>query len=55
MADYKKIDDHDFIFINKPLTEEEEKEFSEFLKNRKFKNKITRNSKPIVKKKRELT
>jgi hypothetical protein len=35
MANFKKIDDKDFVFVNKPLTEKEEKEFSDFLKNRK--------------------
>jgi hypothetical protein len=34
MANFKKIDDKDFVFVNKPLTEKEEKEFSDFLKNR---------------------
>ena len=31
----KKIDEKDFAFVNKPLTEQEEKEFHEFLKSRK--------------------
>lgn len=35
MIDFKKIDDKDFVFINKKLTEEEEKAFSDFLKSRK--------------------
>jgi len=37
MANFKKMDDHDFVFVNKPLTENEEKEFSDFLKNRSTK------------------
>ena len=45
MANFKKMDDHDFVFVNKPLTPKEEKEFSEFLKNRKTKAKAKRNSK----------
>jgi hypothetical protein len=35
MANFKKIDDKDFVFVNRPLTEKEEKEFSDFLINRK--------------------
>ena len=27
------MDDHDFVFVNKPLTAKEENEFSEFLKS----------------------
>ena len=37
MANFKKIDDRDFVFVNKPLTTKEEKEFSDFLKARKSK------------------
>ena len=39
MANFKKMDDHDFVFVNKPLTAKEEKEFSDFLKSRKSKTK----------------
>ncbi len=35
MINFKKMDDKDFVFINKPLDDKEEKEFSDFLKNRK--------------------
>jgi hypothetical protein len=35
MANFKKMDEHDFVFVNKPLTQKEEKEFSNFLKARK--------------------
>ena len=35
MANFKKIDDKDFEFVNKPLSENEEMAFSDFLKNRK--------------------
>ncbi len=45
MANFKKMDDHDFVFVNKPLTPKEDKEFSEFLKSRKLKAKAKRNSK----------
>jgi hypothetical protein len=39
MANFKKMDDHDFVFVNKPMTVKEEKEFSDFLKSRKLKAK----------------
>jgi hypothetical protein len=35
MANFNKIDDKDFVFVNKPLSEKEEKAFSDFLKDRK--------------------
>ncbi len=41
MINFKKMDEKDFVFINKPLSEKEEKEFSEFLKNRKSLNRHT--------------
>jgi hypothetical protein len=34
-VNFRKMDDKDFVFINKPLDEKNEKEFSDFLKNRK--------------------
>jgi len=39
MANYKEMDDQDFVFVNEPLTEKEEKEFSDFLKKRKTRKK----------------
>jgi len=55
MANFKKMDDHDFVFVNKPLTENEEKEFSDFLKRRKSKPRAKRNSRAAIKtKKTEL-
>lgn len=55
MANFKKMDDHDFVFVNKPLTEKEEKEFSDFLKIRKSKPKAKQNSRAAIKpKKTEL-
>ena len=48
MANFKKMDDHDFIFVNKPLTEKEEKEFSDFLKARKTKRGGKRNLSSFV-------
>jgi hypothetical protein len=37
LTNFKKIDDKDLVFVNKPLSEKEEKEFSDFLKTRKAK------------------
>jgi hypothetical protein len=42
MANFKKMDDHDFVFVNKPLTQKEDKEFSDFLKVRKSRVKAKR-------------
>lgn len=36
------MDDKDFVFINKPLSAKDEKEFSDFLKSRKTKIKRKR-------------
>ena len=44
MVNFKKMDDHDFVFVNEPLTAKEEKEFSDYLKIRKSKTKAKRNS-----------
>ncbi|MDP2887954.1 MAG: hypothetical protein Q8P34_03185 [Bacteroidota bacterium] len=54
MANFKKIDDQDFIFVNKPITEKEDKEFSDFLKNRKSKTKSRKNVRPSSRPKIEL-
>lgn len=35
MINFKKMDDKDFVFINKKLSEKEDKAFSDFLKKRK--------------------
>ena len=51
MINFKKMDDKDFVFVNKPLSEKEEKEFSEFLKLRKTKARRT----PIIKKVKALS
>ena len=45
MIDFKKMDDKDFVFVNKPLSEKKEKEFSNFLKSRRTKTKGTRSPK----------
>ena len=50
MIDFKKMDDKDFVFVNKALSKKEEKEFSDFLKSRKKKRRQTR----VVKKKKAL-
>ncbi len=42
MINFKKMDDKDFVFVNKPLSKKEEKEFSDFLKSRKKKRRQTR-------------
>ena len=39
------MDDKDFVFIQKTLDEKEEKEFSDFLKNRKLLKKHSRKHK----------
>ena len=54
MANFKKMDDHDFVFVNKPLTAKEENEFSEFLKSRKSKTKSKQNVRPSGSPKIEL-
>ena len=47
MIDFKKMDDKDFVFVNKPLNDKEEKEFSEFLKLRKTKGRRPRDAKKV--------
>lgn len=37
MVNFKKIDEKDFVFINRPLMKKEDEAFSDFLKNRKKK------------------
>ncbi|GBL36043.1 hypothetical protein EMGBS15_16380 [Filimonas sp.] len=54
MANFKKIDDKDFVFIKKPLTPKEEKEFSDFLKIRKSMTKAKRPLRKTILKKRKL-
>ena len=45
MIDFKKMDDKDFVFINKPLSDNDHKSFSDFLKNRKAKSLLTTSNK----------
>lgn len=47
MINFKKMDDKDFVFINKPLSDKEEKKFSDFLKSRKLKTRRTRVAKKL--------
>lgn len=35
MTDFKKMDEKDFVFVDKKFSEKEEREFSAFLKSRK--------------------
>lgn len=54
MANFKKIDDQDLVFINKPLTAKEEKDFTDYLKSRKSKAKNTRISRSKSTPKKEM-
>jgi len=54
MKNSKKIDDFDFVFINKPLTEKEDKEFSDLLKSRQSKLKQRNLLKPTKRNKKVL-
>ena len=58
MINFKKMDEKDFIFISKPLSDKEDKAFSEFLKTRKEKalpvKKIKKASRELKLKKHEL-
>ena len=45
MINFKKMDDKDFVFINKNLSEKDDKEFSDFLKKLKSRNLLTNDKK----------
>ena len=45
MVNFKKMDEKDFIFVNRPTNKKEDEAFSEFLKNRKAKTKARTKSK----------
>jgi hypothetical protein len=47
------MDDKDFVFINKNLSEKDDKEFSNFLKKRKSRNLLTNDKKKSTKNKNE--
>ena len=49
MIDLKKIDEFDFVFINRPLKEVEEKEFSDFLRKRNSDTKTIQKRKVLIK------
>jgi len=46
MINLKKIDDKDFVFINKALNEKEDKAFSDFLRTRKSRKLRSKLKKP---------
>ena len=54
MVNFKKMDDHDFVFVNKPMSAKEEKEFSDFLKSRKTKLKTKAKRRILRKNKRAV-
>jgi hypothetical protein len=45
MIGFKKVDDKDFVFVNKPLSNKDDKAFSDFLKKRKTKTLRTKDKK----------
>jgi hypothetical protein len=45
MINFKKMDDKEFVFINKNLSEKDDKQFSDFLKKRKTRNLLTNDKK----------
>jgi len=47
MINFKKMDEKDFEFVNKPLSDKVEKKFSDFLKVRKAKKRRLRTTKNI--------
>lgn len=48
MTDFKNIDKKDIVFLNKELSDKEEKEFSAFLKSRKSSVKQPTSLKTVV-------
>ena len=54
MVNFKKMDDHDFVFVNKPMTVKEDKEFSDFLKSRNLKAKSKQKTRVKTKSKIEM-
>jgi hypothetical protein len=50
MINLKKMDDEDFVFLSMPLSEKEEKDFSNFLKQRKTKLRLPK----VAKKQKEI-
>ena len=54
MKNFKKIDDFDFVFINKSLSKKEDKAFSDFLKERRTKLKLKKALRPSTRTKKIL-
>ncbi len=58
MAKYKKLDDLELVFVNEPLSEKEDKDFSDFLKDRKTKSspksKQIKNTQKAIQPKKEV-
>ena len=52
MVNIKKIDEQDLVFVNKTLTVKEDKEFSDFLKERKSKLKAKQNLRTVTTRKK---
>ena len=48
MVNIKKIDEQDLVFVNKTLTAKEDKEFSDFLKERKSRLKAKQNLRTVT-------
>ena len=48
MVNIKKIDEQEIVFINKTLTAKEDKEFSDFLQERKSKLKAKQNLRTVT-------
>ncbi len=46
MVNFKKMDEKDFVFVNRPKDAKEDEAFSDFLKTRKVKAKTRAKSKP---------
>jgi hypothetical protein len=51
MINIKKIDDMDIVFVNKPISAKEEKEFSKFLQARKAKTAVSKKTRTATRKK----
>ena len=52
MVNIKKIDEQDLVFVNKTLTAKEDKEFSDFLKERKSRLKAKQNLRTVTARKK---
>ena len=52
MVNIKKLDEQDLVFVNKTLTAKEDKEFSDFLKERKSRLKAKQNLRTVTARKK---